>query len=572
MTEVPQSPPWLEAYPPGVPWRFEPPEEPLFAALDRAAARFPDRPAVDFLGRRCSYAELARLSRAVAGGLQRLGVEKGTRVALLLPNTLYYVACYYGILRAGGVVVNCNPLCGELELERQLHDAGARLLVTVDLALTLPKALAVARRGGLDRIVVCAMAAALPTAAGLFFRLFKRRQRSRAPADAPIVPFPRLIAGEDRFRGVEVTAGDVAALQYTGGTTGTPKGAVLTHANLVANREQVISWDPSATPGGERVLGVLPLFHVFAMTAVMNLAIGIAAEMILLPRFHPRQVLRTIHRRRPTLFPVVPTLLSALNRNPALGKYDLASLRFCISGGASLPAEVREEFEAVTGCVVVEGYGLTEASPVVTCNPPTGRIKPGSIGLPIPGTEVEIRDLDDPRRVLPPGIKGELCLCGPQVMKEYWRRPEETARAFVDGRLRTGDVGYMDEEGYFFLVDRVKDLIIVHGHNVYPRVVEDAIHEHEAVLEVTVIGVPDAERGQIPKAFVRLREGAALDAARLIEFLRPRLAPHELPREIEFRERLPKTMIGKLSKKELLAEELRRRASAAATDGGGRSP
>lgn len=559
MTQVRTAPPWLQAYPPDVSWRFEPPKEPLFAALDRAADRFPDRPAVDFLGRRCSYAELARLAEAVAGGLQALGVERDTRVALLLPNSLYYVACYYGILKAGGVVVNCNPLCSEGELARQLADSGARLLVTMDLALTLPKALAAAARGRLDRIVVCGMAAALPPATGLLFRLLRRRERARPPADAPVVSFESLIEGGRAFAPVAVSPDDLAVLQYTGGTTGLPKGAMLTHANLVANREQVIVWDPDTGPGKERMLGVLPLFHVFAMTVVMNLAIGLAAEMILLPRFHLAQVLRTIHRRRPTLFPVVPTLLAAMNQSPLVRRYDLTSLRFCISGGASLPLEVKEEFEAATGCVVVEGYGLTEASPVVTCNPPRGRIKAGSIGLPIPGTEVEIRDLEDPRRILPPGGRGELCVRGPQVMAGYWRQPEETARVFVDGALRTGDVGYMDEEGYFYLVDRIKDLIIVHGHNVYPRVVEEAIYEHEAVLEVTVIGVPDPERGQVPKAFVRLREGAKLDAGALTEFLRPRLAPYELPREIEFRDELPKTMIGKLSKKELVAEELRKR-------------
>ncbi len=577
MTEVQQPPPWLEAYPPGVSWRFEPPREPLFAALDRAAERFPDHPAVDFLGKVCSYAELARMSRAVAGGLQALGVEKGTRVALLLPNTLYYVACYYGILRAGGIVVNCNPLYSEAELERQLEDSGARLLVTMDLALMLPKVLAIAGRDKLDRVVVCSMAAALPTTTGLLFRLFKRGERARAPADAPIVPFTWLTDGGHRFEPVEVAPEDIAVLQYTGGTTGIPKGAMLTHANLVANREQVIAWDPGTTPGQERMLGVLPLFHVFAMTVVMNLAVGIAAEMILLPRFHLAQVLRTIHRRRPTLFPVVPTLLSAMNESPLVRKYDLTSLRFCISGGASLPVEVKERFEANTGCVVVEGYGLTEASPVVTCNPPTGRIKAGSIGLPIPGTEVEIRDLEDPQQVKPAGDRGELCVRGPQVMQGYWRQPEETAQAFVAGALRTGDVGYMDEEGYFYLVDRIKDLIIVHGHNVYPRTIEEAIYEHEAVLEATVIGVPDARRGQIPKAFVRLREGAALDAENLIEFLRPRLAPYELPREVEFRAELPKTMIGKLSKKELVAEELRKRqqreaGEVSATAGGDERP
>lgn len=553
--------PWLAAYPEGVPHDFTPPEEPLFAALERTADRFPDRPAIDFLGSVQTYGELRERVHRAAAGLRRLGVERGMRVALHLPNTAYYVICYYAVLEAGGIVVNCSPLYSESELERQLEDSGARILVTMDLALLLPKALAIAGRGGLDRIVLCSMAEALPLSTGLLFRLLKRRELAKPPADAPVVPFARLVAEPAAdFRPAAVDPGEMAVLQYTGGTTGVPKGAMLTHRNLVANREQVIAWDPGmAASTGERMLGVLPLFHVFAMTVVMNTAIGLGAEMILLPRFNLRQVLRTIHRKRPTLFPVVPTLLGALLESPRIDRYDLRSLRFCISGGAPLPVEVKERFEARTGCVVVEGYGLTEASPVVTCNPVDGRARAGSIGVPLPGTLVEIRDLDDPHRGLAAGEKGELCVRGPQVMEGYWNRPEETERTFVDGWLRTGDVGTMDEDGYFYLVDRIKDLIIVHGYNVYPRLVEEALYEHPAVAEATVVGVPDAHYGQIPKAFVKLVEGKSVGAEELVAFLKTRLSPFEVPREIEFRAELPKTMIGKLSKKELLAEEMAKR-------------
>ncbi len=552
--------PWIRSYPEGVSWEIAPPREPLFAALERAAARFPDRPAIDFLGRIHSYRELAALVARVARGLRDLGVARGTRVALLLPNCSWFVAAYYGILRAGGTVVCINPLYTEEEIARQLEDAGARLLFTMDLHLLLPKAVALARRGMIDRILLCSMSAALPPPMGLLFRIFRRRERAEPPADVPVTTFEELAdnAGAPPDPGLDPAA-DLAALQYTGGTTGIPKGAMLTHGNLVANREQVIAWDPEVVPGGERILGVLPLFHIFAMTAVMNLALGIGATMILLPRFQLQQLLRVIAKKRPTLFPVVPSLLAALIDAPGLRRHDLTSLRFCISGGAPLPIEVKERFEAITGCTVVEGYGLTEAAPVVTCNPPTGRIKAGSIGLPIPGTVVEIRDLEDPARRLAVGEKGEICVRGPQVMKGYWKRPAETREVFVDGALRTGDVGFMDEEGYVYLVDRIKDLILVRGYNVYPRVIEEAIHAHPAVAEVTVIGLPDPGRGQIPKAFVRLREGAALSAPELLEFLRPRLSPIEMPREIEFRRELPKTMVGKLSKKELLAEELQRR-------------
>ena len=560
MTTLAGDRPWLASYPEGVRWEIDPPREPLFAALERAAERFPHRPAVDFLGRVHSFRELAGLVGRIARGLHDLGVEKGTRVALLLPNSTWFVAAYYGVLRAGGTVVCVNPLYTEAEIARQLEDAEARLLFTMDLHLLLPKAVALARRGLIDRILLCSMSAALPAPMGLLFRIFRRSEMAGPPGDVPVTTLEELTANDGRLADPALDPEeDLAALQYTGGTTGIPKGAMLTHFNLVANREQVIAWDPESEPGRERILGVLPLFHIFAMTAVMNLALGIGATMILLPRFQLQQLLRVIQKKKPTLFPVVPSLLAALLDAPGLRRHDLTSLRFCISGGAPLPIEVKERFEAITGCTVVEGYGLTEASPVVTCNPPTGAIRAGSIGLPIPGTTVEIRDLEDPTRRLPVGEKGELCVRGPQVMKGYWKRPEETQRAFVDGALRTGDVGFMDEEGYLYLVDRIKDLILVRGYNVYPRVIEEAIHEHPAVAEVTVVGVPDRERGQIPKAFVRLREGEALSAEELLEFLKPRLSPIELPREIEFRAELPKTMVGKLSKKELLAEEIARR-------------
>ena len=347
-------------------------------------------------------------------------------------------------------------------------------------------------------------------------------------------------------------------LQYTGGTTGVPKGAMLTHANLAANRAQVTRWTPELRMGQEVVLGVLPLFHVFAMTVVMNLAIEAAACMILLPRFDLTQVLKTIHTKKPTLFPGVPTIFTAINNFAHTDKYDLSSLEVCISGGAPLPVEVKAAFEGRTGCTVVEGYGLSESSPVVTCNPLVGANKPGSIGLPLPGTTIEVHDLENPERRMPQGAKGEICVRGPQVMAGYWNRPEETAEVLRNGLLRTGDVGYLDEEGYVYLVDRLKDVILCKGYNVYPRNIEEAIYAHGAVAEVTVIGIPDPLRGQSPKAFVRLKEGESLTEDELRAFLGPKISPVEIPREIEFRDELPKTMIGKLSKKELVAEEMER--------------
>jgi long-chain acyl-CoA synthetase len=348
---------------------------------------------------------------------------------------------------------------------------------------------------------------------------------------------------------------DVAVLQYTGGTTGTPKGAMLTHANVYVNVQQVSSASPDLADGVERVLGVLPFFHVFALTVVMNLGIAHAAEIIIMPRFALDDALKLIDKTRPTIMPGVPTLFNAIMNHPQIGSFDLSSLKFCLSGGAALPIEVKQRFEAVTGCKVVEGYGLSESSPVVTCNPLEGPVKPGSIGMPLPGTIISLRDLGDPTKEVPVGEKGEICISGPQVMLGYYKRPQDTAEQMVDGFLRTGDVARMDEQGYFFIEDRIKDLIISSGFNVYPRRIEEAIYEHPSVAEVTVIGIKDKKRGEAPKAFVRLKPGMSVTVPELCEHLAARISKIEMPSAIEFRDELPKTMIGKLSKKELKAEE-----------------
>jgi long-chain acyl-CoA synthetase len=348
---------------------------------------------------------------------------------------------------------------------------------------------------------------------------------------------------------------DVAVLQYTGGTTGTPKGAMLTHANVYVNVQQVGASSPDLVDGVERVLGVLPFFHVFALTVVMNLGIAHAAEIIIMPRFALDEALKLIDKTKPTIMPGVPTLFNAIMNHPNIGSFDLSSLKFCLSGGAALPIEVKQRFEAVTGCKVVEGYGLSESSPVVTCNPLDGPVKPGSIGMPLPGTVISLRDLGDPTKEVPVGEKGEICVSGPQVMLGYYKRPQDTAEQMVDGFLRTGDVARMDEQGFFFIEDRIKDLIISSGFNVYPRRIEEAVYEHPSVAEVTVIGIKDKKRGEAPKAFVRLKPGMSVTVPELCEHLAARISKIEMPSEIEFRDELPKTMIGKLSKKELKAEE-----------------
>ena len=531
--------------------------------LEEAVRRFPDRPAMDFLGKQTSYGDLAKLVDDAARGFQHLGVARGSRVALCLPNTPYYVICFFAVLKAGGVVVNLNPLYVEKEIRHLVEDSGAAILVTLDLEQITKKIVPLVGSTCLEKLVVCPMADILPTFKKLAFSLFKKKEIAKFPEDPQrYIPFARLLEGKGApTRAVIDPLNDIAVLQYTGGTTGIPKAAMLTHANLTGNCDQLARLVPEMPIGYGSMLVQLPLFHVFAMTVAMNLAIQFAAEMILLPRYDKEMLRKTIKRKKPTMFPGVPTLYTNINEAAGKEKWELSSIRYCISGGAPLPMEVRQRFESLSGCQLVEGYGLSEASPVVTCNP-MGEVRDGSIGLPLPGTIVEIRDPENPAHILGRGEKGEVCVRGPQVMKGYWRRTDETANAFIDGALRTGDVGYFDDEGYVYIVDRIKDLIIAGGYNVYPRVIEEALYLHPAIAEAVVIGVPDANKGQVPKAFVTLREGQEVTEEELHKFLTGHISPIERPRQIEFRTSLPKTLVGKLSKKELVAEELAKRAAA----------
>lgn len=530
----------------------------LASLFDETVTAHPHSPAVDFLGRRYTYADIGQLVDRAARGFQQLGVRKGVRVGLCLPNTPVYVICYYAALKAGGTVVNYNPLYAPRELRGQIEDSGTTIMVTLDLRQIYPKVAALLEETCLERLVVCSMSGLLPGMKGLLFSVLKRSEMASIPDDLHHIPFARLIANDGRVRPVEIDPQeDLAVLQYTGGTTGTPKGAMLTHANLIANTEQLFSWVPEARAGAERMLTVLPLFHVFGMTVAMNLGVRMGAELILLPRFDLKQVIRTVGRKRATLFPGVPTIYTAINKALAEGGADLSSLKVCISGGAALPGEVRARFESLTGCRLVEGYGLSETAPVVTCNPLNVEPRSGSIGIPMPETTIEIRDPVETSHILGIGEKGEICVRGPQVMTGYWNRPDETQTVFVDGALRTGDIGYQDADGYFYLVDRIKDVILCGGYNVYPRMIEEALYQHPDVLEAVVIGVPDDYRGQAPKAFVTLRDGATAEPADIRAFLTEHISRIEMPKAIEVRDSLPKTMVGKLSKKELVEEEAR---------------
>ncbi len=547
--------PWLKNYPPFAPWAMPIPAEPVYHLLENAVARFPANACLEFLGRRWTYAETGAAVKHAAEGFQKLGVGKGTRVGLLLPNTPYYPIAFFGIARAGGTVVNMNPLYAARELENMVKDSEIDILVTMDLAITYPKAVTLLDTTKLKTLVICSFAAALPPLTSLLFKLFKRSQVVPVQTGEHVVAWQQLLDNAGNPTPVTIDPKtDVAVLQYTGGTTGVPKAAMLTHANITANARQVASWYGGGTAGNEKFLAALPFFHVFAMTVVMMVGLEFGGEIIMLPRFDLKDCLKTIDKKRPTVFPAVPTIYTAINNAPEARKFDLTSLKICISGGAPLPVEVKRAFEAMTGSVVVEGYGLSETSPVVCTNPTHGINKAGSVGPPMPGTIVEIHALDDDR-ILGIGEKGEICVRGPQVMKGYWNRPKDTADVLKDGALHTGDVGYLDEDGYVFIVDRIKDMINASGYKIYPRMVEEAIYLHPAVEEVNVIGVPDSYRGEAPKAFIKVRAGMNLTEAEIRDFLKTRLSAIERPAQYEFRDILPKTMIGKLSKKELKAEE-----------------
>ncbi|CAN1721125.1 Long-chain-fatty-acid--CoA ligase [Hyphomicrobium sp. 1Nfss2.1] len=551
--------PWLDHYPRGVDWHMPLKVAPLYQLLDDAVARFGGLTCTNFLGRTLTYAELGRQVEQATLGLQQLGVKKGTKVGLLLPNSPTFIVYFFAVLKAGGTVVNFNPLYTVAELSQQVKDSDTELMVTLDLKVLLDKVEALITAGCLQRAVVASFPALLPLAKATLFRLFRARELGN-PAASPVreklLLEAELMAASGQPDPVAIDPiNDIAVLQYTGGTTGTPKGAMLSHANVYVNVQQVSATAPELEDGVERVFAVLPFFHVFALTVVMNLGIAHAAEIIIMPRFNLDEALKLIDKTRPTVLPGVPTLFNALLNHPKITNHDLSSLKFCLCGGAALPIEVKQRFEKVTGCNVVEGYGLSEASPVVTCNPIDGPVKAGSIGMPLAGTVVSLRDLADPTQEVPLGEKGEICVSGPQVMRGYYKRPKETADQMVGEFLRTGDVARMDADGFFFIEDRIKDLIISSGFNVYPRRVEEAIYEHPAVAEATVIGIRDKKRGEAPKAFVRLKEGMSATVEEMLEHLAARISKIEMPSQIEFRDELPKTMIGKLSKKELKAEE-----------------
>jgi len=548
--------PWLKSYPQGLRWDAAIAEHPLFALLDEAEDRYGDHTAIDFMGRKYSYAELAENVRRLAQGLHKLGVTKGIKVGLFMPNCPQFVMSYYAILKTGGTVVNYNPLYSLSEVQHQIEDSATEIMITLALKAIYPKVAQCLGNTKLKKIIVSEFQEALPLAKRLAFPLARKHDITSIPDDDRHVRFTALLEASDApLQTIIHAKSDIAVLQYTGGTTGVPKGAVLTHANLYANTLQCGMWFTGLKHGEEIIVGALPLFHVFAMATVMNLAIHTGSTMLLHPKFDMKSILYDVHFKRPTLMPGVPTMFAAINNYKDIGKYDLTSLKMCISGGGPLPAEVKLAFEKRTGCKLIEGYGLTETSPVVSANPLFGINKTNSIGIPFPQTIMEVTDLDNPEKALGIGETGEICITGPQVMRGYLHQLEETNRIIRNGRLHTGDIGYMDEEGYFYIVDRLKEMIISGGYNIYPRNIEEILYKHPAVAEAAVIGIPHPQRVQVPKAFIVKKEGMQVTEAEIKEHLKASLASYAMPHSIEFRDSLPKSMIGKILKKELAAEE-----------------
>ncbi|HUG55932.1 MAG TPA: long-chain fatty acid--CoA ligase [Candidatus Limnocylindrales bacterium] len=562
--------PWTRHYDEGVPATLDYPEATLQALLDNAAAAYPDSTATIFFNAKRSYRSISDDAWRFAQGLRRLGVRKGARVALVLPNCPQFVVAFFGALRAGAIVVPCNPLYTAAELRHQLADSGAETVVVLSRLYPVVKD---AREGTAVRnVIVTNIKEEMPPVLRLLFTLAKERKDGhRAPfrGDPGAVAFPEVVhpageAPEPAPFDAGVAPSDVALFQYTGGTTGVSKGAMLSHRALVANTLQCRSWFTNMRDGRDTVMAVMPFFHVYGLTVVMNFALQCAAAMILEPQFDLKHVLGDVQRHRPKIFSGAPRIYNAVINSPLAAKYDLRSIEACISGSAPLLVETHRKFVELTGANLVEGYGLTEAAPVTHCNPifGAGKQKIGTIGVPFPDVEARVVDLETGRRECAPGEPGELVLRGPQLMDGYFGRPEETAATIRDGWLYTGDIATVDDDGYYAIVDRKKEMIIVSGFNVYPREVEEVLAKHPAVLESAAIGIPHGVKGEEVKAFVVLKPGAAAGADELAAFCRTELAPFKVPREIEFRETLPKTLIGKVLRRQLAEEEKARRSQA----------
>jgi long-chain acyl-CoA synthetase len=549
---------WEASYPPGLRWGLDIPRTGAPELLADAVRKYGERPALQFMGRTISHRELGELSDRFAYGLQKLGVGPGVHVGIYLPNTPHYNVAFFGILKAGGVVVNYSPLDAGATLEHKIDDSESDVMITLDLPALYPQMAELFARTRLKTLVV-----------GTLSEMSAQPHAQVGPDAAGHVTFASVLDNDGSYRRHPVAdpARELAVLQYTGGTTGLPKGAMLTHGNLTGASHALFATSDQTQPpilrsGAERFLAVLPPFHIYALVVNMLMPLKFGAEVVQHVRFDVADVARDIAEKRITVFCGVPTMFVALLMAAEKMPLDLSSLVLCSSGGAPLPVEVREAFLARTGCALGEGWGMTETTATGTFTSPLGRSKAGSCGLAVPGCSFRFVPLDDPSRTAAIGEKGEICIAGPNVMAGYWKNPEATREQLTeDGYLRTGDVGYVDEEGFVFIVDRTKDMLLCGGFNVYPRVIEEAIYAHPAVAECAVIGIPDAYRGQSPKAFVALKPGApALALDELKAFLQDKLGKHEMIAALEIRDALPKTPVGKIQKIELVREEAAKEA------------
>ena len=550
--------PWIAHYEEGVKANLEYEEACLPEFLERSAREFPDTMALTFQGYRLNYRQLQMMVDKCASVLVGFGIKPGDSVAILLPNVIPCVVAYYAILKIGGIVVMNNPLYSDRELEHQFNDSGAKLLITLDLLGN--RMIDLRPKTSIKEIIYTSIGDYLPFPKNLLFPLVAKKKQLAADVKSAQNVF--------KWKAVLATAGadtpmadlsfdDTAMYQYTGGTTGVSKGVMLTHANLSKQVQQLRGWFPTFNRGEEVMLSALPFFHVFGLSVAMNLAVYMGWGDILVPKPQPEQLLETIGKFKPTFAPLVPTMYIGMLSHPNINSVDMTSIKGCFSGSAPLPIEVIKEFEEKTGAIIVEGFGMTESTPVTHVNPfAGGKRKVGSIGVPISDTLCRIVDIEDGETDMPVGETGELLMKGPQVMKGYWGRPDATAETITDGWLHTGDIAKMDEDGYFYIVDRMKDMIISGGYNVYPRDIEEVFFEHPKVQEATAIGVPHPKRGEQVKVFVVLNEGASATQEELIEYCKDKLAAYKLPTMIEFRDELPKTNVGKVLKKDLRAEEL----------------
>jgi len=548
--------PYLKAYPQGVRWEIDLPEVPVYQALFDQAARHPERTALIFMGKRISYRELVGMIDRFAAALQkRYGIRKGDRVGIILPNSPQNVIATVACQRIGAIPVQFNPLYVSREIAYQVRDSGSRVMITLDLFWQK-----VREAGGAEAYIWTGVQDFLNFPLNYLYRL--KAKPPRIPA-SDAVHFVDLL--QESPDGLQIPAvqpeEDLAVLLYTGGTTGVSKGVMLTHFNITSNIAQIREWLSLDESRHHTVLCVLPMFHSYGFTAAVNMGLAHGCTLILVPRFDAGDLLKTIAKYRPTLFPGVPTMYIGLLNHPDMAKYDLSSIELCVTGAAAMPVDLLQKFEQVTGATIMEGYGLTESSPVTHANPRVGRRVPGSVGLPYPGTDVRIVDLETGAD-LPPGGEGEVVIKGPQVMKGYWNRPEETAATLKDGWLHTGDIGRLDEDGYLYIVDRKKDMIIAGGFNIYPREIDEVLYQHPAVLEACAVGVPDAYRGETVKAFVVLKPGAQATEQEILDFCRERLAAYKRPRSVEFLPELPKSTVGKVLRRVLVERESAKSTSA----------